>query len=159
MHVIRIKLHLTFPSGINPHADRPCVIAEKKANIKQMMPSNDKMRKSVTLVLKVSKTQIKLHVLETMVAELRASIAQWNGRGNIFGLSCKLTDASKRNEKDQMVLLREQKKEKATCCTKKNLWRKSHYAQRHTYFELSCTHGFRNLSCVSWYLRPSISST
>ena len=84
MHVINIKLHLTFPSCKNPKADRPCVKAEKNENINEMIPSKDKMRNSVTSVLNVSKTHFKLHAFESIEAELRANITQWKGRGNIF---------------------------------------------------------------------------
>ena len=76
MHVINIKLHLTFPSCKNPKADRPCVKAEKNENINEMIPSKDKMRNSVTSVLNVSKTHFKLHAFESIEAELRANITQ-----------------------------------------------------------------------------------
>ena len=75
------------------------MIAEKNENINDMIPSIDKIWNNVTSVLKVSKTHFKLHAFEITDAELRANIAQWNGRGNIFSLSCEFTDASKGTER------------------------------------------------------------
>ena len=76
MVVIRIKLHLTRPSDKSPMPDRPWVKAEANENTSETIPSNNKIRNSVTSVLKVSKTHFKLQVLQMTETELRANSAQ-----------------------------------------------------------------------------------
>ena len=104
MVVIIIKLHLAFPSTKTPVADRPWVMPDKNEKTNEMIPSNDKIRKSVTSVLKVFRTHFKLRAFERTETELRATITQLNCRGNIFALKCEAPEASKVNDAWERIL-------------------------------------------------------
>ena len=71
---------------------------DKNEKTNEMIPSNDKIRKSVTSVLKVFRTHFKLRAFERTETELRATITQLNCRGNIFALKCEAPEASKLND-------------------------------------------------------------
>ena len=75
MVVIKTKLHLIRPC-INPNPANKCVIADRKENASEKMPSSDKMRNNVTSILKVSKTHFKLQTFDTADAEFKANMVQ-----------------------------------------------------------------------------------